>query len=697
MTDAVPIDRAVDIAQKVSKEMGFDTSQEKLVTLISTSCQPIEIDGTIYFSWAQLNGFISNLQKAFRSGDSSFLLQKRGLRVDRVVDIEEFIESAEYLDLKYVPAVAGSLSTGVWPSVKKKLVEFFADDGYVEAVCTGGIGVGKTFFAYTSMAYMIYKLSCYHNPQLEYGLAPGSSIIFIQQSKTATLAKKVVFEQFVETTIRRSPYFRNKFPWDNNIKSELRFPNHITVLPIGGSDTGALGMNVFGGIIDELNFMDRIQDSVETRFTGEDEYDQAKKIYSSIIRRMNSRFEQQGSIPGKLILVSSRNYPGDFTDLKMKEAKEELAVKGKTSVFVMNYALWEAVPPERLLPGRFYVEVGNETKSSRILQTREQAEDPEDVIEVPENYRRVFEVDIDDALRELAGRVSGTRKPFIPYREKIEKAQAEFEALTGGRQLFAQPQVIITDFADDWEKLVSEEYIEEVIVNPEQVFAAHLDVGLGKSDAAGLALGRIIGYKMLPAARVYSKDQGSMVEVRDITMPIYILDGVLRIVAPASGEIDLDEVRNLILYIRGLLNLKWCTMDSYQAPMFYTAFRKVNIRSGVMSVDTDIAPYAELKMSIKEERILFPRHETLAKEMREVEKDQEKDIVDHPPGGSKDVSDGAAGTVYTLQRKEMRFGRSTTQRGGGSSMRKIRIGARGSSSERTPVTRRSTPMYRRVG
>jgi len=59
---------------------------------------------------------------------------------------------------------------------------------------------------------------------------------------------------------------------------------------------------------------------------------------------------------------------------------------------------------------------------------------------------------------------------------------------------------------------------------------------------------------------------------------------------------------------------------------------------------------------VKDERLLIPKHEVLAKELREVEKDKEKDKVDHPPSGTKDISDAVAGVVYMLHRKEARYG-----------------------------------------
>ena len=176
--------------------------------------------------------------------------------------------------------------------------------------------------------------------------------------------------------------------------------------------------------------MARTKDSIHTRFSGEEEYDQAERLYRTLIRRMKSRFMQKGKVPGKLLLVSSTNYPGDFTGRKIEEAE-----KDKT-IFVMNYSQWEALPEDRFTGEKFLVEVGNDVKQSRVLKSREEAVDDEDVIDVPIEYKAEFERDIDGALRDLAGVSSSTKHPFISCRELIVSAYKEFTKVSGSRQLF---------------------------------------------------------------------------------------------------------------------------------------------------------------------------------------------------------------------------------------------------------------------
>lgn len=666
----IRIEDAVDITQKVSREAGLDTKEEEVLRLIMASVQIVTLDGAQMFRMSELVGFLKNVQKAIQTKDFSWLAQKRGLCVDRIVPIDEFCESPEYMNQKGF----------VRPRIMEKLIELFDPRKYyIEAVLTGAIGIGKNFFADMAMAYILYLLSCYHNPQLEFDLAPGSSIVFIQQSKTATLAKKVVFEQFSER-LKHGKYFMKQFMFDPQIKSELRFPKQITVLPVGGSDTSALGMNVFGGVIDELNFMDRVVGSQLSRHTGEEEYDQAERLYSTIIRRMKSRFMQKGVLPGKLLLVSSRNYPGDFTDRKLEEAKTD------STIFVMNYSQWEALPQDRFSGDKFLVEVGNESKQSRIVASYDRAKDPEDVIEIPMEYKVEFERDIDAALRDLGGIAAGTRRPFIPYKEQIVLAQEQFMTRNGDRQLFLKGTVNLSEIFEeeekdvpDWERVVDVAYLEEILIK-DQPHTLHLDVGL-TGDAAGLAIGHIDSYKLLPSFKVYNEKMNEFVEVRDVRAPIYMIDGAVRFVTSPGDEVDLEMIRDLALWIRGKIFIKWATMDSYQSAMLIQGFRKAGMRSGVLSVDVSIAPYAELKMAIKDERILFPPHQILAKELRELEKDRKREKVDHPAGGSKDLSDAVAGVCYILQQKEASYGiggrrrtRSSVVSPEEGGIRKIRVG-----------------------
>jgi hypothetical protein len=199
-------------------------------------------------------------------------------------------------------------------------------------VLTGAIGTGKSTIALFTTAYQLYVLSCLKNPHGLFDLDPSSEIVFAFQSLTKDLAESIDYERF-RAMLTDSPYFDQHFPFNKKFKSEMVFPNRIVVRPLSGDVNAAIGSNIFGAILDEVNFMAHVEQSKSTVDGGL--FDQAVEMYNSIVRRRKSRFMAAGGrLPGMVCLVSSKRYPGEFTDRKQLEAREEFSRTGKTGIFV---------------------------------------------------------------------------------------------------------------------------------------------------------------------------------------------------------------------------------------------------------------------------------------------------------------------------------------------------------------------------
>jgi hypothetical protein len=605
--------------------------------------------------YCEVKGVMKKFGRAIEDDDAGVLTIQEGLRVDKVVGIEEFIVSKEYMSLKRV----------IRPRVLKELVGLFEDDysdEYMEVALAGGIGWGKSFFSQCGIAYLLYVLSCFHCPQIEFGLAPGTSIVFVMQSVKLELAKKVAFNQF-GGMLRQSRYFTKYFPYVEGITSELRFPNEIFVFPISSSDTAALGLNVYGGMIDELNFMSVVEKSekVKIKRSGREEYDQAEKLYTTIQRRMKSRFLFAGKVPGKLFLISSANYPEDFMDRKIKESEKETQEKGRSSIYVVNMPQWEAFEGlGRISEETFLVEVGDAARRSRIIESREEAVEPKSVIEVPVDYRHDFEQDLEGAIRDLAGIPIGGVDSFIKQREMIEAAARAHEELFEGKQLFTRAQVEISTFENSMHALIDKDYLE-MLLDRKVFFTAHVDLAL-TGDSCGLAVSHFHGYKHIGKAWNWDEATQKYVEMPAGQYPSYCVDGVLEIIPPMNDEIDTNLVSDLIGVIAGHVNLVYVTADQFQSASLLQRARKMvnafrrRIRSATLSVDANIGPYAECKQAFRDGRILLPNVERVKKEFRDLQLDSKKMKVDHPPGGSKDCSDGVAGSAYVIFIKKRPIG-----------------------------------------
>ena len=161
----------------------------------------------------------------------------------KAVSPKTFVNSPKYLNA----------NNALFPVVMGEFIELNSGD-YYEAVLTGAIGIGKTTIAIYTLVYQLYKLSLLKNPQKKFGLDPSSEIVFIIQSVSHHLAKNVDYLR-VRELIDKSEYFKNYFPYGSAKTTELNFPNNICIQPVPGTALAALGQNVFGGIIDEMNFM----------------------------------------------------------------------------------------------------------------------------------------------------------------------------------------------------------------------------------------------------------------------------------------------------------------------------------------------------------------------------------------------------------------------------------------------------------
>jgi hypothetical protein len=524
------------------------------------------------------------------------------------VDIEEFLLSHEYV---------GSKDTSLWPAVVDELIEINSG-GYVEALLTGGIGSAKTTTALYTQAYQLYLLSCYKNPHLTYALDPHSEILIVFQSITEKKAKSVGYDRF-KSMIESSPYFRRNFPNNPNVESWMKFPNRIEVKPVSGGQFAAIGENVIGGLIDELNYMDVIEKSKRSIDGGT--YNQAVAVYESIARRRKSRFHKLGSTPGMLCLVSSRRYPGQFTDTKEEEAKSD------PTIYVYDKCVWDVKPEGTFTSGFFPVFTGDASRRPRVVQPKEKlSDDDQRLIKlVPEDYRREFERDIYDALREIAGVATMSQHPFIANREAVAECMRQ-----GRRSIFSE------EFTDFDQYTVG--YYPNRMTDLHQPRFAHVDLGL-TGDSAGVAIGYIQEFIEVDRNGVYE------------TLPLIVIDGVLEVRPPQGGEIRFYKIREMFYKLREQgINIKWITYDSWQSVDSLQLLSHQGFKTGTASLDRDTRGYDFTKSAIYDIRLHMPEHAKTRDELLALERvtDKSKFKIDHPPRGSKDCSDAVAGVVRGL-------------------------------------------------
>lgn len=564
-----------------------------------------------------------------KDGDLQALLNLTRYRRTPVA-LDEFLHSNTYLGIE---------EHELYPAVRQTL-EAVETEEYVEAVLKGSIGIGKTTAANLGIIRQIYKISCMRNPQQTFGIQRHSSIVFTIQSVRLSTAKKAVFEELGKF-IHNSPYFNEVYPYDKRIASSMIFnEHHVQILPVSSSDTGAISMNVIGGMLDEVNFMERVKNSKQANADDSGEYDQAKTLYLNLSKRRRSRFMKQGKLPGTLFLVSSSRYPDDFTETKAAEA--EMWGGEDKEIFVLSQALWEGRGREKYSPEEFRVLLGNERQRPRILAPDEIVNDADaELMHVPEDLRSEFEKDIGGAIRDFGGKTTLATRPFIHNREAL------FECMALADQYDYQSVIGLQEI--DLE--VSEPFIvaERVRTDVRTMRVAHVDLALTR-DSAGLAVGHIAG------TRTITRRQPETGEEITEVLPVIAYDVVLRINPPRDGEIDFAKIRQIIYDLRDNhgLPIKVITTDGFQSTDFRQILAKKGYATDYLSLDRTTQPYRTLRDALYDHRVLLPRHQTLISELTELEyvQHKSKEKVDHKPRGSKDVADAVCGVAaYLLTRR----------------------------------------------
>jgi len=563
------------------------------------------------------------------------------------------------------PYFLGETGSSLWPQLVEDMVGLF-EGHYHEVALTGSLGWGKSFFATTALSYVLYQMSCLREPQKAYGIDGGSQIYLAMLSVTEKVAKRVAINEFIGK-VSRSRYFKEKFPPQAAPSQlEIRFPRQIQVVAGSTGSSAIIGLNAFAGFIDETSFMGDIKEV--DRSGRVVSVDKGEAIYKSIIRRMKSRFQKVGRLPGIMIIASSKERPNAFVEQRIRQAREQDDV----DFFVREYSTWEVRPAETFTGKFFKVGVGDEKLHSRIMSG-----DPDEearlldggmrIIDVPEEYRQDFERDLEGSLRDIAGVATVSVSPYIQRSEQIYGAVDDsLPSPVGGEDSgdLAQEWVAGTSLMIHWSRIATPKemrlpggYTEikwRAKRNPTVTRYAHIDPSL-TGDSTGLAIGHISGWTEVvrrdPAGEEYNE-----------LAPVIETDLLLRITPPPGDEILLSDVRAIIYQFQEHgFHIGFVSMDSYQSADALQQLRKRGIEAEVVSVDRTTEAYDVLKTALYENRVRMHRNDHCLRELSQLQRVPKPGgrgfKIDHPKigadglPGSKDLADALSSLVFSLTQR----------------------------------------------
>jgi hypothetical protein len=557
------------------------------------------------------------------------------------VTISEFMESEDFM---------GEL-TNTWPSLNAQLKEmnpdvFVGETPIYECLLGGATGTGKTFLSDKSQAYQLYLLTCFDQPQALWNKSRSTRIVLMFMSVSQTVCKRVIYEPF-RNDFLAMPYSKRFIRYDKYKQSSLVLSGNIEVVPALAALNSMVGQAVIGAILDEVNFMARVENSKQvsgSRGLG-GTYDQAEQVYFNITRRRSSRFpSKRGVSIGNICVISSTRYKGDFLDKRIDEMEELTRAKDTAlsqHIATFRRKRYEVVPEEDYSGKKFRILVGSENWPTRIIGDDEVAgtDFPENgVIEwVPIEHKREFIQDPENALRDIVGIATDTISAFIKQRHKI------VDAIERGSRNMLQPLLdkdvwdLQTDGFPVWNRAAVRALANDPR-NKDKVLWAHLDLSIS-GDTTGGAVIRFDGWM-----NVTDPENEEIVHVR----PKFSVIAAFGIKPSGNEEIDPAMVRDFVMQLGTTfgLALREVTYDGYQSHESVKTLHKAGMRSRVISMDRSTIPYLDLRSALYEDRIdIVPPSDVLWHELSTLEYIADKDKVDHPPKGSKDISDCVAGAL----------------------------------------------------
>jgi hypothetical protein len=563
-----------------------------------------------------------------RAGDKSWFefiakLKQPPVSIEHFLDDEEFMK---HTDLT------------LWPVVRETIValnhEWWrgkANGAMTELLAMGATGTGKSEIAKVSMAYHLHILGCMMKPQTYWAMPTATQILIPIFAAKPKVTKQVLYMP-LRAYVEQMPWFRKHMRFDPYIESEMFFKeNNIRVVPVGADVDAILGEAIPGGIIDEINFMQVVENSkkAEAKTGRASKYDQAEDIFNKLTRRKTSRFTRSGPNVGVICSLSSTSHPGEFTEKRLEEVRRDEL----TNVLVFDKAQYEARPSDNYSGATFHCVIhGNAAKTIELLDDGEKLPKEADIFDVPIELKPDFQRDPEGSVRDIIGKSVRAVNPFITRRSALTEA-VDLWHQVNPPYIVDEPNV----YSYFGLPIVQP---EDYCRNPQYPRYVHIDLA-HTGDRCGVAMVRYDGLATM-------ERRSGLVE----RLPTGVVELAMSIEPDTENGIDIAEVRTWVGRLRTDLGypIRVVSYDGWNSLESRQQWKKQGMKTVLTSVDKTTGPYKELRDALYDGRLALYPNEVLIDELQELEHNtaHSHDKIDHPPNGSKDIADAVCGAYYVM-------------------------------------------------
>lgn len=378
--------------------------------------------------------------------------------------------------------------------------------------------------------------------------------------------------------------------------------------------------------MDEMDFADNKDVSIDQ-----------SKVYESfqaIVRRINTRFMNQGDIPGVIFLASSVRTERDFLATHLEEESNN------PRTLIVREPVFNIKPSNIYSGERFKVAIGTRFTNSYIINDEEENDYTNngfDIYEVPVEYRKDFERDINSSIRDILGVALKSSGQFI-LEEKVNDGinkNVKNGFKTSDIHLGFDDQTSLFDYFDL-------NRINHILVRL-PIFV-HFDLSL-TGDNTGM-----FAHAVIETNNTVDTDFNTHVKGVANNLQFIPIFGA-RISPLVKGEqVPYYKLRDFVINLRDKynLNILGISADGYQSADMLQNFRIHGFLTSQLSMDK--APslgYKTARTALNEGRVIMLDDDFLKTELIRLQENRRTEKVDHPVvNGSKDMADAWAGSIF---------------------------------------------------
>jgi hypothetical protein len=318
---------------------------------------------------------------------------------------------------------------------------------------------------------------------------------------------------------------------------------------------------------------------------------------------VDSRFPDYG----KVILLSFPRYKDDYIQTRYKDVVASLETEMKIYKFKIDPDL-----PDGIEENHFTVEWEEDHIVSyrypKVFAMKRPTWDINPTRHI-EDFKTAFMANPTDALSRFACMPPEAVDAFFKSKEKIENAFREMNVAIDETGRFAP-----------WFKPEDDKW-----------YYIHVDLAQ-KHDRCAVSLAHVDHWRV---QRIMGNSS--------IPAPFVVVDAIRYWTPTSDKSVDFTEVKDYILDLKRMgFDIRLVTFDRWNSHDMMEQLKTYGLKSETLSVAKK--HYEDMALAIYEDRCRGPHNEILIKELLKLRIN--KDKVDHPRQGSKDLADAVCGSIY---------------------------------------------------